>query len=328
MHPRPTRRATRADVARLAGVSPAVVSFTLNGGPRPVADATARRVREAVARLGYTPNAAARALSMGSSGVLGLVVHDIANPADGRLAARVQEAADERGMDVVVAGVLEDRSRSLGALQALDARQVDGIVVTTPLSPEAVDGATRLRARIVQLGSHGAIPGVVRLEADVDEGSAAIVAHLAALGHRRVASVGARAGACSSRRGAHGRAVEDGPSEPDAASMRAGYEGMRRILAHEVPTAVVAGSDVVALGILRAIREAGLRVPEDVSVVGFGDTDEARFASPALTTVHVPAQEMARDALLALVEPTALEPGEHRYPTRLVVRESTAPPRA
>ncbi|SDH57796.1 LacI family DNA-binding transcriptional regulator [Agrococcus jejuensis] len=332
MTPESSRRATRADVARLAGVSPAVVSFTLNGS-RPVAPETAERVRAAIAELGYTPNAAARALTTGRSTMLGLVVHDITNPYYSSIAATVQEEADARGLGVIVMSTLGDSSRTLPLMRALDDRHVRGIIVTTALLGDDEQEAGRLQARVVQLSAGAGVPGAAVVRADMRSGADAAMRHLVDLGHARIAYLGGRDG-FHARLGAweashRERGVEPGPCELVPFSRTAGDEGMRRILALEVPTAVLCASDMIAVGAMRALRDAGLRVPEDVSVVGFDDTYEARFAAPALTTVHLPIEEMARLAVAALDDDApAIGDGAPRHPTHLVVRDSTAAPRA
>lgn len=326
-----SRRATRADVARLAGVSPAVVSFTLNGS-RPVAPETAERVRAAIAQLGYTPNAAARALTMGRSTMLGLVVHDSTNPHSGAVTQTVQEEAEARGLGVIVVSTLGDAARTLPLMRALDDRHVRGIVVTTALLGDDAEEAARLQASIVQLSAGATVSGAAVVHADVRGGADAAVQHLVDLGHERIAYLGDGDG-CTARLSAweashRERGVEPGPCELVPCTRTAGDEGMRRILEREVPTAVLCASDLIAVGALRALRDAGLRVPDDVSVVGFDDTDEARFAAPALTTVHLPIVEMARDAVAALDDAEATSDRAACHDTHLVVRDSTAPPRA
>lgn len=329
--PREPRRATRADVARLAGVSPALVSYALNGGPRKVAAETARRIHEAVAQLGYSPNAAARALNLGVIETMGLIIHDITNPYYNSIAATVQRAAEQHGVSLITASTLEDRSKTLSHLEAMDARQLRGVIVTTHMFPEAVRAATRMRTRIVQLDSLDPIPGAPRFDMDFEAGSWLALDHLTGLGHRRIAFVGGQSPVDVRigpwRESHRRRGVDPGPFRVVPYTREGGYEGMRGILADEIPTSVFAGSDLIAMGVLRALREAGLRVPEDVSVVGYDDIPESEFAAPPLTTVRVPIEQMAADAVAAVLDPTAFADGDHLSAPALIVRASTAAPR-
>lgn len=333
MNSRPARKAvTRADVAKLAGVSAAVVSYTLNGGPLPVAPATAERVREAVAKLGYRPNAAARALSRGTSNMLGLVVHDIGNPYYARLARVVEQEAERRGFGLLISSTLGDRQKALVHTRDLESRQVDGIILISALPPDAVSEVARMTTPIIQVDVVPAIGIVTRLDPDLRAGTHAAMEHLFELGHRSVAYVGSTSGA-DVRHGAWGEAhrwsdLQPGPAADVAYDREGGYRGMQELLAGgEPPTAVFAGSDMIAIGVLRALREAGLRIPEDVSVVSVDDSPEAAFAAPPLTTVRQPVEEMAKDAVAAVLDPGDRTPSRRVYPVELVVRESTAPPR-
>lgn len=324
------RTATRADVARLAGVSVAVVSYTLNGGPKPVAAATAARVRDAVAKLGYRPNAAARALSLGRSEVLGLVIHDIGNPYYARFARAVEVEAERRGLRVIMASTLGDRTKTLEHVRDLNARQVGGILLVSPVPDDAVGEVARMPTPVVQVDAGGPALGRAQLDTDLRGGTHLALEHLFALGHRSVAFLGSRPGVderWSAWEDAHrlsGRAP--GQAVEVAFTREGGYEGMARLLDETVPTAVFAASDMIAIGALRALREAGLAVPDDVSIVSVDDSPEASYSAPALTTVHQPVEELARAAVDALLGDDAIG-GLRTFPVRLVVRDSTAPPR-
>lgn len=329
-----TRRApTREDVARLAGVSVAVVSYTVNGGPKPVAAATAARVRDAIAKLGYTPNAAARALSRGTNDVIGLVLNDIANPYYSRLARAIEEVATARGLELVIAGTLGSRERALAHLRNLDARQVSGIILVSDLGESECAAAARLATPIVFLDALGSFPGSVRITPDLTGGTHLAVEHLLALGHERVGFLGPTDGAEERHvawLAAHRAAgVEPGPAIHCGFSREGGLQAMQEFLVSgERPTAMFAASDMIAVGALRAIREAGLAVPTDISVASLDDSPEAAFTSPPLTTVHQPVDEMAADAVAALMTPGAFNTGDHVYPVRLIERGSTAAPSA
>lgn len=327
--PPPRRAPTREDVARLAGVSVAVVSYTLNGGPKPVAAATAQRVRDAVAKLGYTPNAAARALRRGSSDVLGLVVPDIANPYYGRMARAVADAAARRGCDVIVSSTSGSAGSSLEHLRNLHARQVSGILVAVTVPFEGLAEVARMDTPIVQIDGRVDLPGATRILADLRGGVHHALEHLFALGHDSVAFLG-DADPADARRAAWlelhritGRTP--GPFEAAPYTRAGGRDGMLRMLALAAPTAVLAASDMIAIGALRALRDAGMRVPDDVSLVGIDDTEEAEFAG--LTTVRQPVEAMAVDAVEALLDRPRV-PSTRDFDVLLVERDSAGPPRA
>ncbi|WP_082488237.1 LacI family DNA-binding transcriptional regulator [Microbacterium sp. Leaf159] len=320
---------TRADVAKLAGVSVAVVSYTLNGGPQPVAPATADRVRDAVQKLGYRPNAAARALSLGSSEVLGLVIHDIGNPFYARLARAVEIEAERLGSRVIIGSTLGDPAKTIDHLRELDARQVSGIILVSPLDDDNARKIDRLSSPLVQLDADAPLASRAILRPDLRAGTLMALEHLFDLGHDSVAFLGSPPGA-DERHAAWSDAHRlsgrtPGPAAAISYTREGGYDGMRTILEEQTPSAVFASSDMIAVGALRALREVGLQVPSEVSVVSFDDSPEAPFAAPPLTTVHQPVEEMAADAVAALLAPESGVHGRRTYDVRLVIRDSTGP---
>ncbi|MCR2802025.1 LacI family DNA-binding transcriptional regulator [Microbacterium sp. zg-Y818] len=326
-----SRGVTRADVAKLAGVSVAVVSYTMNGGPQPVAPATAARVRDAVRKLGYRPNAAARALSLGRSEVLGLIIHDISNPHIGRLARAVETEAERRGLRVMIGSTLGDPSKTVDHVRELDARQVAGIILASPLDESATGQLQRISAPLVLLDTNAPTASRAQLQPDLRSGAFLALEHLFALGHDSVAFLGSPLGSEERHlawQEAHRLSERTpGPAFEVDFTREGGYHAMQEMLATTVPTAVFASSDMVAVGALHAIREAGLRVPEDISVVSVDDSPEAKFAAPPLTTVHQPIEDMASDAVAALLDKAPKVTGRRVYPAPLIVRESTGPKR-
>src|SRR4051794_24868680 len=184
------RRATAAEVARLAGVSPAVVSYVLNGGPRPVAPATAERVREAVRRLDYRPNRAARALRRGTTGMVGLVLPSVANPFFAQLSEAVHTAAHRRGLAVIAASsddVLETEWR---LVESLPRHGVDGLLVATVMGPRDSASMPDPGLPTVVINSTFPVTGLRALGPDATQGARLVVEHLLAVhGHRSVALV-------------------------------------------------------------------------------------------------------------------------------------------
>ncbi len=329
------RTVTRDDVARYAGVSSAVVSYVMNNGPRGVAPATASRVRDAVERLGYTPNLTARALKRGSTQMLGLVLTDWINPFFAELALAIESAAAERQHAIVMtnsAGSPETERQRVGEL---DARQVDGLLIASllpipALSTWAASRSGRGLPRAVLLNSHAAVPGLLTIGPDFVGGCRSATQHLIDHGHRRIAlATGSTGGLPVDQRELGWRSalteagLKPGPIGRGDYEREGGYRiGQRLLGLARRPTAVVAVSDLIAIGVLRAAHELGARVPEDLAIVSFDGSKETQFSWPPLTTVRQPLEEMAAAAIdLVLAD----NPGDlvHRlFATTLIVRQS------
>lgn len=322
----PRRRVTREDVARLAQVSVPVVSYVLNNGPKNVSPATRERVLDAVSRLGYQPNAAARALRRGRSDLLGFVVPSIANPLFAAFALEVEQAAAERGATVIT---LSARAGEVSvALERLASHQVDAVLIATGLHSADVAAVERSGIDTVLLNQPSSVPGIPTFSIDLHGGVRSAVAHLLDLGHVHVAYLGPSDGDPRRYTGwvdaLAARGIEPGPHVSTEFSRTSGHDAARRLLElPDRPTAVFASSDQIAIGALLAFHEAGLRVPHDMAVASFDDSPDARFTWPPLTAVHQPLGEMARDALDLIFH--AQGPRERMYQARLVVRASTDP---
>lgn len=335
---------TLQDVAREAGVSPATASRALNS-PELVAPARREHVRQVAAQLGYRPNRAARELITGRTGNLCLVVPDLENPFFAAVAKGVQARARALGLAVVVADSEEDGRLEAELVGRLGA-QVDGVVLCSPRMPdEALDEALTHAVPLLLVNrEHRGAASVVIDNAD---GVRQAVAHLHALGHRRLAYAGGPAGSWSDARRREGlnRAAASLPGTEvvdlgHVAPVFAGGVAVGDLVVASGATAVLAHNDLVALGILNRLTSRGVRVPEDVSVVGYDDSPAATLVAPALTTVRVPLARLGRDAVDALVNhaPRAARrravagasddetPAPVRLPVELVVRDSTGVP--
>lgn len=336
--------ATLREVAAAAGVHPATASRALNEKTRGLVNAeTASRVVEAANALGYRPNSIARGLKTNRSYTVGVVVPDLRNPLFPPIARGIETRLQPAGYTSLLANTDNDAERERSAFGALQARQVDGFITAT---------ARRDHPLLQELAAAGAPMVLVNRTTDDDriasvvaddrEGMHQAVRHLHELGHRRIAHV---AGSLALSTGAHrlegfNAAMEELGLERDPAltpvvdayTESEGARGTRELLAARPDvTAIVAGNDLLAIGCLDALREAGRRCPEDVSVVGFNDMDWVDHLSPPLTTVHVPHYELGVEAADLLLEQLAGDrsaPAHTVLPTRLVVRASTAPPRA
>ncbi|MFF8937954.1 LacI family DNA-binding transcriptional regulator [Streptomyces paradoxus] len=326
------------DVAQLAGVSQKTVSRVLNG-ERYVSEDVRRRVLEAAEQLGYRLNSAARALASGRTRTIGVVALGTALYGPASLLIGVERAARDAGYALSVVNTLEgDPSDVGGAVRSLLERGVDGIVVSEPIDEGAVPLASEVP--VLALGAPvGAGTPATAIAAGVDsvELARAATEHLLDLGHRTVHHLAGpqKWFAARDRQAGWREALTAHDREQPVVvegdwSAASGYEAGRELAARNDLTAVFAANDDMAIGLIRFLTEAGLRVPEDVSVVGFDDIPLAAYVLPPLTTVRQPFDDVAREGLRLLVhaiENPAAEPlAALSQPVELVVRASTAPP--
>jgi len=330
------RRTVMADVAARAGVSVMTVSRVLNGFPG-VAPATRRRVERAVTQLDYHANTAARVLAGGRSRTLGVLAVETGQYGPSHMLFGIEAAARAAG-HVLTFLTIEPTGRDLGGtLERLRASHVDGVVVVAPVQPvvDAVVKVERERPLVVVGGNPDA--GTPTVTIDQEGGARVATRHLLDLGHATVHHVRGPRNWIDARARARGwaealRAAGAGRRTPAVGDWSAagGFASGTRLAADHDLTAVFAANDQMALGLLRALRDAGRRVPEDVSVVGFDDTPESAYFVPALTTIRQDFGAVGRacvDLLLALIEGNGAE--RHVVvPSSLVVRNSTAPPPA
>jgi DNA-binding LacI/PurR family transcriptional regulator len=332
---------TIREVARQARVSTATVSRVLNGSG-PVAEATRRRVTEAVARLAYEPNAVARSLVSAATHTIGILLPDISNPFFPELVKGVQLLADDRRYTLLLLNTEGDSTREASALSTLRGKRVDGLVmVGLSAGPEQVGEMLGTDIPVVVL-DRAMRPGtytVVRL--DHARGAAMAMEHLLGLGHRKIAYIAGPRGLELSRQriGAYRTALREAGLDVDPRLVLGGdftevggSAAAEQLLASRIAfTAVFAANDLSAIGAIRALRTHGRRVPEDVSVIGFDDIHLAGYVTPALTTIRQPTYAMGRRAAELLIDAIegagSLTPQTVLFQPELVVRESTAPPR-
>ena len=330
-----SRRVTRADVARAAGVSTAVVSYVMNGGPRPVAPETAARVRAAMDDLGYRPNHAARTLNLGTTRTIGLVLQDTLNPYFAEFAGEIDRAARERGFGVLTAESHGDRDAERRLLSDLSDRQVDALLLASSGPPTTEPAVANPRdPTTVLLDCAGPVAGHHTIGPDAASGARAAVAHLAQVhGRRRIGMVIGPDGLASPdprlagwRSETEARGVTPGAVAVDDWSNAGGYRAARRLLdTGALPDALFVGSDAQAIGVLRALLEAGIDIPRACPIVSFDGTGAGDFTWPALTSARQPVREMA-DLALALVAHPDPDPRHHASPVDLVIRESCGCP--
>lgn len=323
--------ATIRDVARLAGVSPSTVSRALSL-PDVVNAATRARVQAAAEQLGYAPNKAARGLITGRTGNIGLVVPDLANPFFPSVVKGVQARARMHDVAVFLADTDEDVASEVSLVNAL-AKQVDGLILCSPRAGDEELAAIAAESNIVLVNR--LVEGVPAVTFDNEGGMRQAIAHLVALGHRKIAWVG---GPTSSWSGAHRiiglyAAARDHSAElTDVGHFAPTYEGGMAAADQAVATgatAVVAYNDLVAIGLLARLHARGISVPDDVSVVGIDDIAMAAMSRPALTTVRLPKQksgEIAVELLLAMIDdpdPDTIIGTRGTLQGELMVRDST-----
>ena len=321
------RDATRDDVARLAGVSSAVVSYVVNDGPRPVAAATRARVLDAIDKLGYRPNTAARSLITGRSDLIGLVVPDVENQYFATLAKAVEKAAAARGVRLVLGQAQPDYLPEL--VESLAGHQVDGIITATPPPADLINRTGRLTFPLVKLSLDMSMDAVPSLSPDFYGGAQSAVRHLAEVhGHRRIALV-TGGSPMDVRERAWVDALHGLGLQPDCRvhaewSTPGGREAASRLITeHPDATAVFVAADQQAVGLISGLYAAGVRIPHDLAIASFDGSLTARFTVPGLTTVGVPFDAMATDAVAEVLG----APAERRvYPTTLIIRQSCGCP--
>lgn len=334
------RRATSADVAARAGVSRTTVSFVLNArADSGIPPETWRRIEEAARELGYHPHGAARALAGGTSHTIGFVLRQSSEQvaADALLAETLWGIASEArtgGYRVLVEPLSPNGGRYS---ELLLSQRVDGLIVSGPRTDD--DELAALVADGFPIILQGSLPDVHAPSVDIDNraGARAAVDHLVALGHRRIGCITNAPlayTAAADRVAGYRDALEAADVAFDATLVAegafdaaSGRAAMASLLTRTEPvSAVFVASDMVAFGALRALREAGRRVPTDVSVVGFDDIPLARHFDPPFTTIRLPANALGAAAGRALIDRLAGRPTSERtlLPTELIVRESTA----
>jgi DNA-binding LacI/PurR family transcriptional regulator len=330
---RPSRqRVTSVDVARHAGVSQSTVSLVFSGkGPGRVSEATQERVRRAARELGYRPNVAAQALRLGSSRAIALLVPDVTNPFFSRVLRGAQRAAQEAGYTVVLVDTGRDRQWAEQSFEALRAGPADGYLLFEVMVPEGLgpDQPVVVMEREV--------PGRRWVRFDAEGGAAAAFGHLLELGHRRIAHLAASFDAPTFhlREAARRRMLSEAGLDPDELpratteiAIDSACEAAGPLL-DERPTAVFCDDDLLAAGLYMAARERRMRIPDDLSVVGFDDMDFAPALEPPLTTIALDPEGMGATAFELL---EGLMNGRRTrkqvvLPGELLVRGSTAPPK-
>jgi DNA-binding LacI/PurR family transcriptional regulator len=328
------------DVARLAGVSQKTVSRVFNDEPYVSAEVR-RRVLEAAEQLGYRRNNAARALASGRTRSIGVVTLGTALYGPATLLMGVERVVRDTGYALRVVNTVEgDPAGIAGAVDSLLDQGVDGIVISEPIDEgDGVDAALRVDVPVLAIGAPPPVtaPTVLTAGVGADLMARAATEHLLALGHVTVHHLAGPQRWYAARdrlEGWRATLTAQGRDVPPVAegdwSAASGYRAGRELAEADDVTAVFAANDDMAVGLIRALAEAGRRVPEDVSVVGFDDIPVAAYVTPPLTTVRQPFDAVAQEGLKRLVHaienPDADPLPSSAPPVDLIIRTSTAPP--
>ena len=332
--------ATIQEVAKAAGVAPSTVSRYLNGQLR-VSPATEARLLDAVRDLGYVPNAQARNLARRRSGVIGFVVPEISNPYFGAIADYVVEAVERHGLLVLLCSTRSQAGKESSYIDLLASGAIDGMLYLGSFrSNERLAAAVRGGLPVVVVDEPIAgLPDVHTVVMDDYAGGYQATSYLVALGHRRIAFISGRPSSRPCRSGAGGTRMRSrkGGLDPDQQLSLAGQfteqfgmSALTRLLAApQMPTGAFVASDYIALGMLSAAETHGVRVPGDLSVVGFDDIRFSQYVRPRLTTIRSPVERLAQVGVELLFERLAARDTAARtevLPVELIVRESAAPP--
>jgi LacI family transcriptional regulator len=326
------------DVAARAAVSVGTVSNALNQ-PDKVAPATLERVRAAIDELGFVRNETARQLRAGRSRMIGVVVLDVGNPFYTDFARGAERVADEAGLAVMLCSSDEQEEKEGRYLSLLEEQRVQGVLLSPVNAGDERISAMRKRGTpVVLVERTSRTRGQCSVSVNDRRGGQLAVEHLLARGHRRIAFVGGpsslaqvrerKAGAERAVAEQSGASLLDVPTElPTTACGREAGTHLADAPTRTRPTAVFCANDLLALGVLQALTSRGIRVPQDVALVGYDDIDFAASAAVPLTSVRQPREELGRAAAQLLIEEASGGAHRHRhvvFQPELVIRESSS----
>lgn len=339
---------TLIDVAKNAGVTSMTVSRVVNQTGY-VSEETREKVLRAVKELNYRRNGLARGLKRQRTDTIGLVLGDIANPYSTELARSIKDITNERGYNLFICISEQNAKEDVAAFESLTDHQVDGIIVATRsnrIGDKYLHEMIERGVSIVCIGRDFHNEHADSVVVDALKGGFQATQHLIDLGHRKIAFIGATLSSGTKLKRFQGYLkaletnkltieerfitgnIEDNEDSPGYSTEKLGYEAMKRLLVlpHR-PTAVFARNDFTAIGAINAIKESGLRIPDDISIVGFDDIPMAMHTYPALTTVRQPTRRqgtIAAEFLLTRIEADKILTGEEKIlECELIIRQST-----
>lgn len=337
------RRPTRDDVARLAGVSTAVVSYVVNNGPRPVSSASRQRVLDAVEQLNYRPNDIARSLAGHSTRTVGLIAPTLANPVWAELSMGVTATLKDASYLLLMCDVEDSPDQDAEFAHLLVSKRVDGVVlVPTSDTQTTIDVLRSGHVPFVVVEQD--VPGAPSVVVDAHRTGRVVTEHLLQLGHTRIAILREHRTSLDSWMRFDGyqealttagiavdmRLVADAAASFDGSIVDGSIAAAAQLLdMRPAPTAVFAHNDLLAIAVVHEAKRRGLRVPDDLSVVGVDDVEAGRYSDPPLTTLPFPKRELGQAAARKLLDLIDGKTGERLTtlaPPELIVRSSTAPP--
>ena len=329
--------ATIKDVAALAGISYTTVSHVVNKS-RPVSEEVRIKVEAAIKTLDYVPSAVARSLKAKTTATIGLLVPNSLNPYFAELARGIEDYCERNGYCVILCNSDDNPDKQRSYLRVLLEKRIDGLIVASAGGDAVLAeglAAVRTPMVIVDRGLEGVNADMVRI--DHEYGAYLATRHLLELGHRDIATIGGPAstsvaqmrlaGFCRALREAGIEVPGERMLESDFTST-GGYAAAALLLETNPPSAIFAGNDMIGIGVLRAAAERNIRVPSELSVIGFDDIQMSRYVSPALTTVGqsiLQLGEMAAEVLLRRIASPAMATDQRIVTPSIVLRESTAP---
>lgn len=335
------KRPTQVDVAQIAGVSRATVSYVLNrrtDGRVPISEETRQRVLDAVAELGYEPDARAQSLRSGSTKTIGLLIPDLQNPHFWQIINGANQEARRAGYDLLLTSSDLDPKQEEDSLKALSRRRIDGLILLTAFTTLSQKMLNKLAARrlpIVMIGCKNLDFDCIG--SNYSESTGEVMRHLRELGHEHIAFIH---GVANEKSGldrlqpykdsllAAGLPVDENLIAHCGATPDDAYEATKRLFSQPVrPTAVIVINDLLAAGVIRAAADMNLSIPQDFSLVGFDDIPSVKYMTPRLTTVRTDAEAIGRGAVELLLK--RLGDRERplqsiQIPTQLMIRESTS----
>jgi LacI family transcriptional regulator len=329
--------ATIKDVAALAGISYTTVSHVVNK-TRPVSEEVRVKVEAAIKTLDYVPSAVARSLKAKTTATIGLLVPNSLNPYFAELARGIEDYCERNGYCVILCNSDDNPDKQRSYLRVLLEKRIDGLIVASAGGDAGlVEGLAGVRTPmvIVDRGLEGVNADMVRI--DHEYGAYLATRHLLELGHRDIATIGGPAstsvaqmrlaGYCRALKEAGVEVARERMLESDFTST-GGYNTAAILLENNPPSAIFAGNDMIGIGVLRAAAERNIRVPTELSVIGFDDIQMSRYVYPALTTVGqsiLQLGEMAAEVLLRRIATPDMATDQRIVTPSIVLRESTAP---
>jgi LacI family transcriptional regulator len=326
---------TILDVALKANVSIATVSRVANNSPHKVNQATREKVMRAIRELDYRPNALAKGLLMKKTMTIGIIIPDISNPYYAEIVRGIQDVADTYGYAILLLNTDRNQDRIIKHIYFLREKSADGIIFSggTIHGEKVLSSLKELRERVVVIGRHKVdFPAVL---IDNMGGSIKAIQHLIELNHKRIGFIGGPDQSTSARERLsgyrHALTQRGYPIDKDLIKKgdltpKSGYLLAKDLIRKKRPTAIFAANDQMAFGAIRAAKESGLKVPDDLSVVGFDNIPFSTYFDPSLTTVEVPMYHMGAAAMEMLVNLISKKNTEKLrwFNTQLLVRDSTA----